>query len=91
MQAAATGEAFMDAARSVGSLLTRHSLSAVTVWWMPNFVAGSLLSGIMMIAALAAYNIATAMWKDTHRHDPQQVRPPSPPQQAPHPGLLSHT
>eukprot|EP00892_Ulva_mutabilis_P008264 jgi/Ulvmu1/580/UM001_0588.1 len=71
IQAAATGEAFLDAARSVGSMLTRHSLSAVTVWWMPNMVLSSTLLGVTMAAGTAAYFIAGAMWDDTQRHNPE--------------------
>ena len=74
VQAAATGEAFLDAAKSVGAMLSRHALSAVSVWWVPNMVLGWTVFSVAAFAGLAAYFIAMATWQGGNRHDEDMVR-----------------
>eukprot|EP00892_Ulva_mutabilis_P008297 jgi/Ulvmu1/583/UM001_0591.1 len=68
IQAAATGEAFLAAARSVGEMMTRHSLSAVTVWWLPDTVLKFTTMGISATAGVIAYFVSNMLWQRSHRH-----------------------
>lgn len=76
VQASATGEAFLDAARSVGSMLMRHSLSAVSVWWVPNMVLRFAVLGMSATMGVLAYFVSLAAWQSTNRHQAGMVRPP---------------
>ena len=74
VQAAATGEAFLSAARGVGEMLTRHSMSAVAVWWLPNVVLQYTTLGIAAVAGVLTYYASNATWQHSNRHQAHMVR-----------------
>ena len=74
VQAAATGEAFLSAARGVGEMLTRHSMSAVAVWWLPNVVLQYTTLGIAAVAGVLTYYASNATWQHSNRHQADMVR-----------------
>lgn len=75
VQAAATGDAFLESARTVGELLVRNGMKSVTVWWLPKMVLQWTVLGAAALLGVVTYGVSFSLWKDSTRHHPSTVRP----------------
>ena len=75
VQAAATGDAFLASARTVGELLVRNGMKSVTVWWLPQFVLQWTVLGAAGLLGAVTYGVSFGLWNGSSRHSPGAVRP----------------
>lgn len=73
MQAAATGDAFLTSARTVGNLLVRNGMKSVTVWWLPRLVLNWTVFGAAALLGVITYGVSYSLWEGTSRHNPSMV------------------
>lgn len=75
VQAAATGDAFLASARTVGELLVRNGMKSVTVWWLPQFVLQWTVLGAAGLLGAVTYGVSFGLGNGSSRHSPGAVRP----------------